>query len=203
MTHSKHDRYAGRLERVRAETFLEECRPRGFGRTHRSPGDSVSSAPIRTARAGCGLPRCYASCGAETGETSLVESGLGGRPRAETAAAPPNPPGAAHLARLGGFRIRRRGSGSRVRADADVRWRLRVGADERRRALADQQIRGCCRARHLPPLNIRNGPSGLRICGASLPELPPAAPRSRDLRRARLSGRIRTAPAAGNGGRRR
>jgi len=76
--HSKHDRCAGRLERVRAETFLEECRPRGFGRTHRSPGDSVSGAPIRTARAGCGLPRCYASCGAETGETSLMESGLGG-----------------------------------------------------------------------------------------------------------------------------
>jgi transposase len=32
VTHSKHDRWAGRLERVRAETFREECRPRGFGR---------------------------------------------------------------------------------------------------------------------------------------------------------------------------
>ena len=141
----------------------------GFGRAHRFPGGSVAGAPIRTAPAGCGLPRCYASCGAETGETSLAGSELGGRPYAETAAAPPRPRGAAHRSRHGG-RIRQRGSGSRVRAEADVRWRPLVGADEKRRALAD---RGCCRARHLPPLNIRNGPSGLRVCGSSLPELHP------------------------------
>src|SRR5215831_14215058 len=47
-----------------------------------------SGVTIHTAQAGYGLPRCSASCAAETGETSLAGSGLRGRPGAETAAAP-------------------------------------------------------------------------------------------------------------------
>jgi len=38
--HPKHDRWAGRWERVGSETFPEECRPRGLGRMYRPPGDS-------------------------------------------------------------------------------------------------------------------------------------------------------------------
>jgi hypothetical protein len=105
---------------------------------------------------------------------------------------------------FGGVRIRRRGSRSQARADADVRWRLPVRADGTRNV-----------GRSLTSiLGMLSGPS------SSSPQhptrcqwsqelwflataIPPAAPRSRDLRRARLLGRIRTAPAAGNGGRRR
>jgi len=58
---------------------------------------------------------------------------LGGRrPRAETAAAPPRPPRGGSSSAARRFSEPRRGSGSRVRADADVRWRLLVGADEKR-----------------------------------------------------------------------
>jgi hypothetical protein len=141
-------------------------------------------------------------------ETSLVGSGFRGRPRAETAAALPRPRGPVHSAAarrgFGGVRIRRRGSRSQARADADVRWRLPVRADGTRNV-----------GRSLTSiLGMLSGPS------SSSPQhptrcqwsqelwflataIPPAAPRSRDLRRARLLGRIRTAPAAGNGGRRR
>ena len=45
--HPKHDRWARRWERVGSETFPEERRPRGVGRTDRPPGTRTRRAPTR------------------------------------------------------------------------------------------------------------------------------------------------------------
>src|SRR5215471_1425864 len=98
--HSKRDRCAGRLERGQSQTFREAWRPRGFGRMHRPDARQRLDGVVTKAESlrdescaaawlwrdddshgagGMRPSRCFAWCAAETWETSLLGSGLGGR----------------------------------------------------------------------------------------------------------------------------